>query len=83
MGHWELWEDPDGSTTFFRSDNAKSRRMVEAAGAVLIWETDATGGNAAMQALHDHLGLEPYQPMLRKDGTPYPEDEDDSLLPPR
>jgi hypothetical protein len=53
--------------------------MAESAGATLIWEIDAPSSNAAMRALYEHLGYGPYQPMLRPDGTPYPEDEDDEI----
>jgi len=28
-----------------------------------------------MKTLHVHIGWEDYQPMVRADGTPYPEDE--------
>jgi len=35
-----------------------------------------------MSAYHEYRGLEPYKPMLRSDGTPYPEDEDDDYQPP-
>ena len=45
-----------------------------------MWETVASSTNEAMRARNEYLGFEPYQPMLREDGTPYPEDEDDELL---
>jgi hypothetical protein len=30
-----------------------------------------------MAKYHEHMGWEPYKPMLRVDGTPFPQDEDD------
>lgn len=30
-----------------------------------------------MRQMYEHLGCGDYTPMLRKDGTPHPEDEDD------
>lgn len=53
--------------------------MAEAAGGEMIWETDAASYNAAMRSLYEHMGWDPYNPMLRKDGTPYPEAEDDAI----
>ncbi|HAM01970.1 MAG TPA: hypothetical protein DCQ30_07040 [Acidimicrobiaceae bacterium] len=78
MRRWELWEGPDLTHSFFASDNQDARRLTEGEGAVKIWETEATSYNDAKRALHEHMGWEPYKPMLREDGTPYPEDEDDS-----
>jgi hypothetical protein len=46
---------------------------------VKTWETEASSFNEAMQALYDHSEFGPYQPQLRDDGTPYPEDENDDL----
>lgn len=31
--------------------------------------------NDAMRKYHEHMGWDSYKPMLREDGTPYPEDE--------
>jgi hypothetical protein len=78
MRRWELWEDREGSTTFFRADNENARLIVETSGATLVWQTEASSSNAAHSALHKHMKWEPYQPMLREDGTPYPEDEDNA-----
>jgi hypothetical protein len=78
---WELWSgtDDDGadSDSFFREDNDKARRMAIAEGLTLVWSTFAEGSNDAMRALHVYMGWEEYKPMLRDDGTPYPEDEAD------
>jgi len=43
------------------------------------WEVEAASHNDAMRALYEHLDRGPYVPMLRDDGTPYPEDEDDEI----
>ena len=78
MGRWELWEG-EGGTTFFPEWNDKARRMAEKEGLALVWHVEAQGYNPAMRALNEHLGLDPYKTMLRDDGTPYPEDEDESF----
>ena len=80
MGRYELWvgEEGDGYY-FFRDDNSEAREMALAEGMQLSWETTQRGRNQAHQALYDHLGYGLYKPMLRPDGTPYPEDEDDSI----
>jgi hypothetical protein len=81
MRRWELWSgtDADGaiSDTFFRADNDMARQMAIAEGLTLEWSTFAEGINDAMRTLHVHMGWEEYKPMLRPDGTPYPEDEAD------
>lgn len=38
----------------------------------------AKGINPAMRQLYAHLGWGEYRPMVRADGTPYPQDEDDA-----
>ena len=82
MRRWQLWEvrNSEGelkSQAFFPADNewaiTESRRQ----GAVLVWEVEAAGYNAAQRAMHEYLGLEEFRPMLRGDGMPYPEDERD------
>lgn len=81
MRKWELWSgaDDDGaaSDSFFREDNDKARQLALAQGLTLVWSTSADGINDAMRTLHIHMGWEEYKPMLRADGTPYPEDESD------
>jgi hypothetical protein len=77
MSRWELWSAPDGTEYgFFPEYNEHARRDVVAEGLVLIWTCEARGANDAMRMCNEHLGWEEYQPMLRPDGTPYPEDED-------
>jgi hypothetical protein len=78
MRIWELWEGPDGSHSFFPADDEKARRVGVDPGAAKVWEVEAPSHNAAMRAFHEHMGWEPYKPMLRDDGTPYPEDEGDN-----
>ena len=75
---WELWED-EGETAFFPSSSEKNRVMARVSGLVKTWETEASSLNEAMQKLYDHLDFGQYQPQLRQDGTPYPEDEDDDF----
>jgi hypothetical protein len=41
----------------------------------LIWTVEAGSRNEAMQLYYDYMGWGRYQPMLRPNGTPYPEDE--------
>ena len=76
MRRWELWEK-DGETAFFPASSEKNRVMARVDGLVKTWETDASSWNEVMQAMNDHLDFGMYQPQLREDGTPYPEDEDD------
>jgi len=54
--------------------------MARVDGEVKVWETEAPSTNGAMRALNQYLEFGTYKPMLRDDGTPYPEDEDDELL---
>jgi hypothetical protein len=86
MRRWELWEkvEPNGvhATSFFPEDNEQARRMARENGMVFVWEVRAKGINDAMRAEYEYRGLGEYCPMLREDGTPYPEDEDDDYQPP-
>lgn len=77
---WELWQGEEGNS-FFPEDNEQARRMARDQGYICTWTTTAPGGNDAMRRLYEHLGLGAYEPMLRPDGTPYPEDEDDDYRP--
>ena len=79
MRRWELWRG-DGFNDFFPATSEKSRVMARRAGAVKVWETEASSSNETLQKRNDHLGYGSYVPMLQDDGTPYPEDEDDDLL---
>jgi hypothetical protein len=72
---WELWSSED-EQVFFPEDNDQARRMAEEDGMTLEWEVTAKGWNAAAQAMYDYRGWGEYKPMLRSDGTPYPEDDD-------
>ncbi len=76
MKRYELWTSAT-SRSFFREDNEQVRRLAHEDGETLTWETMARGYNDAQRALHEYLGLGEYQPMLRPDGSVYPEDEDD------
>jgi hypothetical protein len=84
MRRWEYWELPDGTEKTLIPDNRpEAREEVVAEGFVFRgWSTIARGYNDAMRAWHDHLGWGEYKPMLRDDGTPYPEDEDDAFAGP-
>lgn len=79
MRRWELWtdEDGDGDHLFPSEDQEEARSRAIAEGFKLRWGCSAAGWNPAHQMLYDHLGWGEYQPMLRPDGSPYPEDEDD------
>lgn len=86
---WELWvaDGPDGrSESYFPVEGNPQvelhRRWAAEEGATLVWTTTAKGSNDGMRQMYAYLGRPEYQPPLRDDGTPYPEDEDDSRLPP-
>jgi hypothetical protein len=81
---WELWraQHSDGgvSESFFPDDEVSGtlyRAWAEADGGELVWTVEAKGMNDTMRAMYEFLGRPAYQPPLRPDGTPYPEDEDD------
>ena len=65
---------------FFRAESERARQMALDEGYVFSWETTAKGANDAHRALYAHLGYGEFRPMLRADGTPYPEDEDDDYV---
>jgi hypothetical protein len=76
MRRWELWVG-EGGTSFFPDDDDQARSEAARNGYSFGWETTAAGRNSAMRLMYEHLGYGEYQPMLRDDGTRYPEDEDD------
>lgn len=76
MRRWELWQGPSGHS-FFPEENTQARALALAAGQTLTWECRAAGSNPAARLLYEHLGWGEYRPMLREDGTPYPDDERD------
>jgi hypothetical protein len=76
---WELWVCEDGHS-FFPDSNDQERQSARADGGVLSWETTVKSTNDAHRALYEHLGWGEFKPMLRADGTPYPEDEDDDFM---
>ena len=80
MRRWELWSSEDGHY-FFPEDNEHARTFAIEEGMTLEWETTAKGWNAAQQALYVHRGWGRYNPSLRDDGTPYPDEEDDDHQP--
>jgi len=78
---WELWEDADGSGTWFVPASVeKTRVMARAAGAAKVWEVVVTSSDEAMRARNEHLGFGRYQIPLQADGTPSPEFADDEIL---
>lgn len=81
MKRWELWTN-DGGYAFFPDDNHEARDRAKADGLAFSWEVTAKGQNPARQLLYDHLGFGEYRPMLRDDGTPFPQDEDDDYVAP-
>lgn len=84
MGQWELWRQTTTSGgivhTFLPADARPPRDSPEWgpddwAEPELIWTVEARSTNDAMSRFHAYMGYEAYRPMLRDDGTPYPEDE--------
>ena len=76
MRRWELWEDASGWVLIPDGDPSR----VEASfleGAKKTWECVARGYNDAMRQAYEHLGYGVYKPILRSDGSPHPDDEDD------
>lgn len=74
---------PDGTETLFLPDPRPDQiEQAQREGLVKIWETTAVGSNDAMRQRNEFLGWEEYRPMLREDGTPYPDDEDDHFAGP-
>lgn len=78
MRRWEIWQAPDGTETRFIPES-RPGQLDEARtdGLVKLWETTAVGSNDAMRQMYDFLGWGDYKSMLREDGSPYPDDEDD------
>lgn len=76
---WELWEGADDSEgaecSFFAVTNTQAAAMANADGLRLTWTVEAVSLIEAMTKYHEHQGWEPYRPMLRNDGSPYPEDQ--------
>jgi hypothetical protein len=81
MRRWELWTS-ETSQSFFPEENDGARRMAEEDGEVFTWEVVAGSINEAMRAMYSYRGWGAYKPMLRDDGTPHPEHEDDDYVPP-
>lgn len=83
MRRWELWQRPDGTETpFIPSNRYNQVEEAERDGLVMLWSTTAAGSNDAMRQMYRYLDWGEYKPMLRVDGTPYPEDEEDRLAGP-
>ena len=76
MRRWELWKG-DGGHAFFPEENREARSMAIRDGYRYAWACRAQAVNPAMRQLYDYLGWGEYGPMLREDGTPYPDDEGD------
>lgn len=75
---WELWrqEDDHGvEWTFIPVDSSHRPDLLGDDSWKHVWSVEAPGWNAALAARNEYLGWGPHQPMLRDDGTPYPEDE--------
>jgi hypothetical protein len=78
---YELWQG-QGGHSFFPDENDEARERALADGYTLTWAVTAHGLNPAHRLLYEHLGWGEYRPMLREDGTPYPQDEDDDYVGP-
>jgi hypothetical protein len=55
--------------------------MAEEEGMTLTWEDEAKGSNPPSRALYEHLAFGDYKPMLREDGPPFPDHEDENHAP--
>lgn len=78
---WELWTS-DESLSFFPEDNEQARQSAIEDGESFEWAVTARGWNSAHQAMWVYRGWGNYQPSLREDGTPHPEEEDDNYKAP-
>jgi len=79
---YELWEGNDGEgSTFGPSDRITD--MVDSgllpSDAKMIWTCQARSWIEANEKYHEHMGWEPYKPMLDEDGNVYPEDAGDTI----
>ena len=74
---WELWTNEDRTEwTFLESRGSeRARNRLGMDDNELIWTVEAGSRNEAMQLYYDYMGWGRHQPMLRPNGTPYPEDE--------
>jgi hypothetical protein len=68
-----------GSSSFFPEENEQARKMALDDGESLVWENDCQGHNDALRKMYVFRGWGEYRPMLREDGSPFPEDEDDDF----
>jgi hypothetical protein len=60
-------------------ENEQARKMALDDGESLVWENDCQGHNDALRKMYVFRGWGEYRPMLREDGSPFPEDEDDDF----
>lgn len=82
MKHYELWRQRNEAVESWVFCETKNRPPPGAPAwdpdkvpAELVWTVEAASSNDAHRLYHEYMGWDPYQPMLREDGTPYPEDE--------
>jgi len=73
---WQIWQSDDGVTFSTAEGIAEQlRNGTLAPGARKIASITASSHNDAMRQYHEAMGWEPYKPMLREDGSLFPEDE--------
>lgn len=80
MRRWELLAGETGHM-LIPDDDPQGVTDAVAEGYRKKWDCIAEGRNDAMRQMYAHLGYGEYRPMLREDGTPYPEDEHDDYRP--
>ena len=73
---WVLWVS-DSQERFIPDWMEDHAAEAAADGLVPVWTCIARGPNDAERQRYAWAGWGEYQPMLREDGTPYPEHEDD------
>jgi hypothetical protein len=74
---YELWREDGDGTTYQLSAVGLVDQMgwdADEPDPVLVRTFEALSLADAKRQMHEYLGWEPYEPMVRPDGTPYPED---------
>ena len=81
---YELWEDDDGEGYTFapseRITDMINSGLLDPTKAKMEWTVIAESWVEANIKYHEHMGWEPYKPMLQENGEPYPEDVADTVI---